>query len=74
MARLLQAGRSDQFWPQLLGSITGINDVTVDRVGARSTAVYDLQGRRVADRLDDATRNSLPAGIYIVGGRKMVVK
>ena len=74
VARLLQAGRSDQFWPQLLGSITGINDVTVDRVGARSTAVYDLQGRRVADRLDDATRNSLPAGVYIVAGRKMVVK
>ena len=74
VARLLQAGRSDQFWPQLLGSITGINDVTVDRVGARNTAVYDLQGRRVADRLDDATRNSLPAGVYIVGGRKMVVK
>ncbi|WP_425596804.1 T9SS type A sorting domain-containing protein, partial [Segatella buccae] len=36
--------------------------------------VYDLQGRRVADRLDGATRHSLPAGVYIVGGRKVVVK
>ena len=50
---------------------TGIDGVTNGRADG---PVYDLQGRRVADRLDDATRNSLPAGVYIVGGRKVVVK
>ncbi|ETD18588.1 MULTISPECIES: hypothetical protein [Prevotellaceae] len=53
--------------------VTGIDDVTVDAADVNSP-VYNLRGQRVADRLDDATRSSLPAGIYIVGGRKMVVK
>ena len=53
------------------GETTGIGGVTNGRADG---PVYDLQGRRVADRLDDATRNSLPAGVYIVGGRKVVVK
>ena len=37
-------------------------------------AVYDLQGRRVADCLDDAARRWLPTGVYIVGGRKIILK
>ena len=53
---------------------TGIDGVTDDRVGERNAAVYDLAGRRVADRLDAATRSLLPAGVYIVGGRKVIVK
>ena len=53
------------------GETTGIDGVTNGRADG---PVYDLQGRRVADRLDDAARNSLPAGVYIVGGRKVVVK
>ena len=53
---------------------TGINDVTNDAMGMKNGPVYNLQGARVADRLDDATRNSLPAGVYIVGGRKVIVK
>ena len=52
------------------GETTGI-DGTTD--GATDGAVYNLQGQRVADRLDDA-RHQLPAGVYIVGGRKVVVK
>ena len=51
---------------------TGIDGVTKDASGTDGP-VYDLQGRRVADRLDDA-RHRLPAGVYIVGGRKVVVK
>ena len=51
---------------------TGIDGVTNDAAGVNSP-VYDLQGRRVADRLD-ATRQQLPAGVYIVGGRKVIVK
>ena len=52
------------------GETTGIGGVTNGRADG---PVYDLQGRRVADRLDDARRR-LPAGVYIVGGRKVVVK
>ena len=53
---------------------TGIDGVTNDAADTANGPVYDLQGRRVADRLDDAARHQLPAGVYIVGGRKVVVK
>ena len=50
---------------------TGIGDVPD---GTTDSAVYDLQGRRMADRLDDAARHRLPAGVYIVNGRKIILK
>ena len=53
------------------GETTGIDGVTNGRADG---PVYDLQGRRVADRLDDAARHRLPAGVYIVGGRKVILK
>ena len=55
------------------GETTGIGDVTNEATDGKNGPVYDLQGRRVADRLDDA-RHQLPAGVYIVGGRKVIVK
>jgi poly(3-hydroxybutyrate) depolymerase len=45
---------------------TGIQNTQVS--ATRSTAVYNLQGQRVADGLDH-----LPSGIYISGGRKFMV-
>ena len=55
------------------GETTGIDGTTDGATdGAADGAVYNLQGQRVADRLDDARQ--LPAGVYIVGGRKVVVK
>ncbi|PTL33891.1 hypothetical protein C7120_04720 [Prevotella sp. oral taxon 376] len=62
-----------QFSVILDGETTGIGDVTNEANDGKNGPVYDLQGRRVADRLDDA-RHQLPAGVYIVGGRKVVVK
>ncbi len=53
------------------GETTGIGGATNGRANG---PVYDLQGRRMADRLDDATRHRLPAGVYIVGGRKIILK
>ena len=58
----------------LEGETTGIDGVTNDANDGKNGPVYDLQGRRVADRLDAAARHRLPAGVYIVGGRKVVVK
>ena len=47
---------------------TGIATVGSQTRSSRS-GVYDLQGRRVADNMRDGR---LPAGIYIVGGKKVI--
>ena len=62
---------------------TGIE--MIDTKAADGNAVYDLQGRRVMSGVNDAadmngsqlrglSSPKLPKGIYIVGGRKVVVK
>lgn len=68
-----QVSGAKQLSVVLDGETTGIGDVTNEATDGKNGPVYDLQGRRVADRLDDA-RHRLPAGVYIVGGRKVVVK
>ena len=57
------------------GETTGIGGTTDGATdGAADGAVYNLQGQRVADRLDDSVRRQIPTGVYIVNGRKVVVK
>ena len=57
------------------GETTGIYGTTDGATdGAADGAVYNLQGQRVADRLDDSVRRQIPTGVYIVNGRKVVVK
>ena len=68
-----QASGAKQLSVVLDGETTGIDSTTNEATDGKNGPVYDLQGRRVADRLDDA-RHRLPAGVYIVGGRKVVVK
>lgn len=68
-----QASGAKQLSVVLDGETTGIGSTTNEATDGKNGPVYDLQGRRVADRLDDA-RYRLPAGVYIVGGRKVVVK
>ena len=68
-----QASGAKQLSVVLDGETTGIGSTMNEATDGKNGPVYDLQGRRVADRLDDA-RHQLPAGIYIVGGRKVVVK
>ena len=48
------------------GEITGISAVS-DNVNVNNSAVYDLQGRRMR-------ASSLPKGIYVKDGKKMIVK
>lgn len=50
-------------------SLTGIEEVTANTT-ADKNAVYNLQGVKVANRAD-ALRN-LPAGVYVVGGKKVM--
>ncbi|QUB71553.1 peptidase M26 [Prevotella multiformis] len=68
-----QASGAKQLSVVLDGETTGIGSTTNEATDGKNGPLYDLQGRRVADRLDDA-RHRLPAGVYIVGGRKVVVK
>lgn len=51
---------------------SAIADVAADR--AASHPVYTVTGLLVAPASDAATLRSLPAGIYIVGGRKLIVR
>ena len=69
-----QASGAKQLSVVLDGETTGIGDVTNEATDGKNGPVYDLQGRRVADRLDDSVRRQIPAGVYIVNGRKVVVK
>lgn len=49
---------------------TGIGEITGDALDQRPQFIYDLQGRK---REYDATRwEELPAGIYIINGKKVV--
>ena len=50
-------------------SLSGIEEVTAN-AAADKNAVYNLQGVKVANRAD-ALRN-LPAGVYVVGGKKVM--
>ena len=68
-----QASGAKQLSVIIDGETTGIGGATNEATDGKNGPVYDLQGRRVADRLADA-RHRLPAGVYIVGGRKVVVK
>ena len=69
-----QASGAKQLSVVLDGETTGIGSTTNEATDGKNGPVYDLQGRRVADRLDDSVRRQIPAGVYIVGGRKVVVK
>ena len=51
----------------------GINDITVaEPVSAAKSGVYTLTGVKVAD--GNTLPDGLPAGVYIVGGKKVVVR
>ena len=53
--------------------VTGLDGVTDDNSTVRG-AVYNLQGVRVAESSDAETLRRLPAGVYIVKGKKFVVR
>lgn len=55
------------------GVVTGIEGVGVaaDRNAAK-TPIYNLQGQKVAE--NDSQLNTLPAGVYIVNNKKILVK
>lgn len=58
----------DDFQLTYLGPSTSIDHTTVDKAN-NSSAVYDLTGRHVSN-----TSNCLKPGIYIAGGKKILIK
>ena len=54
------------------GELAGVNDIAAANNGTFD--VYNLQGMRVATAIDAQQLGTLNAGIYIVGGRKVLVK
>ena len=51
------------------GSATGISEVVRERVDTMGEGIYNLSGQRVSGSME-----SLPAGVYIINGRKVVRK
>ena len=62
----------DEFLTENSGTVTALQRAATSGVQA-DNAVYDLQGRRVADNPSSLPDN-LAKGVYIVNGKKHVVK
>ena len=54
------------------GAVTGIEGVVAAERISVKTPVYNLQGQKVAE--NDSQLNTLPAGVYIVNNKKVLVK
>lgn len=54
------------------GVVTGIEGVVAAERISVKTPVYNLQGQKVAE--NDSQLNTLPAGVYIVNNKKVLVK
>ncbi len=54
------------------GVVTGIEGVAAAERISVKTPVYNLQGQKVAE--NDSQLNTLPAGVYIVNNKKVLVK
>ena len=52
---------------------TGIQGVEMDEAQAKDAAVYDLSGRRIAADVHQLG-SSLQQGMYLIGGKKVLVK
>ena len=56
---------------------TGIEDITVMLDETKKLRVYDLKGQLIISDTDtsiDKIRRSLPAGVYIINGKKLIIK
>ncbi len=51
---------------------TGIEDMSEAEAGTRSAVLYDLSGRAVGTSATDLRNSTLPHGVYIVNGHKIV--
>jgi hypothetical protein len=69
----LQNARIDDILLLKPASITAVRDIRHEPSAEAPQAVYDLQGRRVGLQ-SDSNNQTLKKGVYIIGGKKVVVK
>ena len=76
---IFDGGNAWGAWNRLVGNnvrpvINSTNDLVVSTPSAQESnqAIYNLYGIKVADNVTDL--NTLPPGIYIVNGKKMVIR
>ena len=56
---------------------TGIEDMSVMMDESKGLRIYNLKGQLIKVEQDkgiDDVKNSLPAGVYIVNGKKLIIK
>jgi len=53
---------------------TGINSIDNGQLIMDNGAVYDLQGRKVSEASASSVNSVLPKGLYIINGKKVVIK
>lgn len=58
--------------PMRIGNATGILTVSLQAESAKG--IYDVAGRKIANEATIDVVNRLPAGVYVVSGRKIVVR
>jgi len=70
-----QAEGWKNFWDiRAYDPASGIKDVSVDDVRADVFKVYNLAGMLVKETVDKTEAYDLPAGIYIINGRKVAIR
>ena len=60
--------------PQYINADGSSGIFDIEAAAALRTDVYNLQGMRVRRNADIDALRTLPAGIYVVSGRKLLVK
>ena len=63
-----------KLWFQKSGSQSGVEGIEEEVAEPETVNVYNLQGICVLRNADKAAVNNLPAGLYIVNGKKYMVK
>lgn len=58
-----------------VGTTTGVKDINVDNTDNGPVDVYNTNGQLIRHNVErEEATNGLPSGIYIVGGKKVIVK
>ena len=55
-------------------AISGVSGIEEILAGADSVTVYDLFGRVIMKKADAEKISTLPAGLYIINGKKVILR
>ena len=58
-----------------VGTTTGVKDINIDNADNGPVNVYNMNGQLIRQNVErNEATNGLPSGIYIIGGKKVIVK